>query len=183
MYNLNLNEEFDAKINIGDEKRKKISSGNNNNSRKPDLSRFWEWIEWDDIDLVGYHGRGFFGEIYSALWISGPLTMWNWELDGLKCIHREKLCHGNLHYRNMLIDNKDDLLDSLGSGIRPCTDVAHDEKLAYKIIANGKRPKIFENNFPKIFTDLMRRCWDNDPKKRSIAQQLFKIAGKWVSDI
>ncbi|CAJ0833246.1 3020_t:CDS:2 [Entrophospora sp. SA101] len=164
---------------------------------------FWEWIDWDDIDLVEYHGRGFFGEIYSALWISGPLTMWDRELEcynrngpikvalkrienskklsqefinklyefyrciknnsivdffgitrdntsnyclvlkyyedeniykfldeskgllcwrdiveilwliasGLKCIHREKLCHGNLHCGNILIDNRDDLLD------------------------------------------------------------------------
>ncbi|CAJ0755051.1 13825_t:CDS:2 [Entrophospora sp. SA101] len=180
MHKLNLNENLDAKINIGNEKKKKFSS-----------------------DLVEYHGRGFFGEIYSALWISGPLTMWDRELEcynrngpikvalkrienskklsqefinklyefyrciknnsivdffgitrdntsnyclvlkyyedeniykfldeskgllcwrdiveilwliasGLKCIHREKLCHGNLHCGNILIDNRDDLLD------------------------------------------------------------------------
>ncbi|CAJ0835068.1 9478_t:CDS:2 [Entrophospora sp. SA101] len=225
MHKLNLNENLDAKINIGNEKKKKFSSGNNNNNRNRfdiwtsgDLEidklirytqvnstyhDFWEWIDWDDIDLVEYHGRGFFGEIYSALWISGPLTMWDRELEcynrngpikvalkrienskklsqefinklyefyrciknnsivdffgitrdntsnyclvlkyyedeniykfldeskgllcwrdiveilwliasGLKCIHREKLCHGNLHCGNILIDNRDDLLD------------------------------------------------------------------------
>ena len=72
---------------------------------------------------------------------------------------------------------------TLASGIRPFSDIPHDEKLAYEIIINGKRPKINEEDFPKIFTDLMRKCWDNDPKKRPTAQRLFKIAGKWVSDI
>src|SRR6185369_4979645 len=72
---------------------------------------------------------------------------------------------------------------TLASGIRPFSDVPHDEKLAYEIIINGKRPKISEDNFPKIFTDIMRKCWDSDAKKRPTAQQLFDITGKWVPDI
>src|SRR6185369_17529078 len=72
---------------------------------------------------------------------------------------------------------------NLVSGIQPFSDVPHDEKLAYEIIINERRPKIDEDNFPKIFTDLMRKCWDSDPKKRPTSQQLFKITGKWVSDI
>ncbi|CAJ0762198.1 21747_t:CDS:1, partial [Entrophospora sp. SA101] len=68
------------------------------------------------------------------------------------------------------------------SGIRPFSDIAHDEKLANEIIVDGKRPKICENNFPKVFIDLMRRCWENDTKRRPTAKELFEITGRWVSD-
>ncbi|CAJ0901084.1 11535_t:CDS:2 [Entrophospora sp. SA101] len=205
-----------------------------------------EWIEWDDIELIEYRDKGCFGEIHSAYWLSGPLSMWDRDLEyynrhgptkvaikkidnsqelsqefvnkyyedgniykfldksegllcwrdiveiiwliagGLKCIHREKLCHGNFHCGNILIDNRGDLLDvaitDVGSGIRPFSDIAHDEKLANEIIVDGKRPKICENNFPKVFIDLMRRCWENDTKRRPTAKELFEITGRWVSD-
>ncbi|CAJ0767718.1 1044_t:CDS:2, partial [Entrophospora sp. SA101] len=203
-----------------------------------------EWIEWDDIELIEYRDKGCFGEIHSAYWLSGPLSMWDRDLEyynrhgptkvaikkidnsqelsqefvnkyyedgniykfldksegllcwrdiveiiwliagGLKCIHREKLCHGNFHCGNILIDNRGDLLDvaitDVGSGIRPFSDIAHDEKLANEIIVDGKRPKICENNFPKVFIDLMRRCWENDTKRRPTAKELFEITGRWV---
>ncbi|CAJ0753511.1 8010_t:CDS:2 [Entrophospora sp. SA101] len=72
---------------------------------------------------------------------------------------------------------------SLGSGICPFVDIAHDKKLANEIIVNGKRPKMCENNFPKVFIDLMRRCWESNLKRRPTAKELFEITGVWVVDI
>nr|CAG8557176.1 65_t:CDS:2 [Entrophospora candida] len=44
-------------------------------------------------------------------------------------------------------------------------------------------PKMCENNFPKVFIDLMRRCWESDLKRRPTAKELFEITGRWVVDI
>ena len=40
-----------------------------------------EYIEWSDLDIIEYVDRGFFGEIYSAYWLLGPLIMWDCDLE------------------------------------------------------------------------------------------------------
>ena len=42
---------------------------------------FLEWIEWEDFELIEYRGKGLFGEIHSAYWLSGPLTTWDRDLE------------------------------------------------------------------------------------------------------
>ncbi|GBB89145.1 hypothetical protein RclHR1_15830001 [Rhizophagus clarus] len=64
------------------------------------------------------------------------------------------------------------------SGIPPFNDRAHDLQLALSI-CKGERPKINENT-PKCYIDLMKRCWDNDPLKRPSASEVLDIIKKWV---
>ncbi|RIA83146.1 hypothetical protein C1645_787009, partial [Glomus cerebriforme] len=52
----------------------------------------------------------------------------------------------------------------LTTGCKPFANVKHDIHLVYKIL-DGIRPKITENT-PKCYADLMKSCWDPDPKKR-----------------
>ncbi|RIA84973.1 hypothetical protein C1645_782933, partial [Glomus cerebriforme] len=52
----------------------------------------------------------------------------------------------------------------LTTGCKPFANVEHDIHLIYNIL-NGERPKITEDT-PKCYADLMKSCWDDDPKKR-----------------
>ncbi|CAJ0649207.1 9885_t:CDS:2 [Entrophospora sp. SA101] len=154
------------------------------------------------MDLIEYRDKGCFGEIHSAYWSSDPLSMWDRDLEyynrhgptkvAIKKIDNsqelsQEFVNKKNYGGNILIDNRGDLLDvaitDVGSGICPFVDIAHDKKLANEIIVNGKRPKMCENNFPKVFIDLMRRCWESNLKRRPTAKELFEITGVWVVDI
>jgi serine/threonine protein kinase len=52
----------------------------------------------------------------------------------------------------------------LTTGCKPFANVEHDHILIYKII-DGVRPRITKDT-PQCYADLMKRCWDPDPKKR-----------------
>ncbi|POG76198.1 kinase-like domain-containing protein, partial [Rhizophagus irregularis DAOM 181602=DAOM 197198] len=52
----------------------------------------------------------------------------------------------------------------LTTGCKPFANVEHDIHLIYKIL-DGERPNITEDT-PKCYADLMKSCWDPDPKKR-----------------
>ncbi|GBC07115.1 hypothetical protein RclHR1_07260006 [Rhizophagus clarus] len=64
------------------------------------------------------------------------------------------------------------------SGITPFSDKAHDLQLALSI-CKGERPEIIEN-IPQCYTDLMKKCWDEDPLKRPSASEVLGIIEKWV---
>ncbi|CAB5363374.1 unnamed protein product [Rhizophagus irregularis] len=51
---------------------------------------------------------------------------------------------------------------------QPFANYAHDNILALNI-CNGNRPKINENEAPKCYIDLMKRCWDSNPNNRPSA--------------
>src|SRR2546423_9536486 len=51
------------------------------------------------------------------------------------------------------------------TGKLPFADYAHDQNLALSI-CNGIRPKINEEEAPKCYIDLMRKCWDQNPDNR-----------------
>ncbi|CAJ0863938.1 4934_t:CDS:2 [Entrophospora sp. SA101] len=240
---------------------------------------FFEWIKWNEFDLIEYENSGLYSTVYSAYWIDGPILLWEKTMDcyirngpikvaikrfnnsqnisrefidrvlcwrdiveilwsisnGLDHIHQEKLFHTNLHGGNILVDNENDfiytcisdvglnipggkvedendnniygvlpyiapevLLDrcytyesdiysfgilmwTLGAGIKPFHNVAHNEELAQKII-DGKRPKI-SKEAPKSYNDLMQQCWDHDPSKRPTASKLYETIGSWFTKI
>ncbi len=57
------------------------------------------------------------------------------------------------------------IMQEFTTGYKPFANVEHDHKLIYEII-DGKRPEI-TNDTPECFADLMKRCWDSDPKKKN----------------
>ncbi|CAB5367037.1 unnamed protein product [Rhizophagus irregularis] len=56
---------------------------------------------------------------------------------------------------------------------QPFDDCAHDSTLALNI-CNGIWPKINEQEAPKCYINLMKKCWDQNPDKRPNAKQLLK---------
>ncbi|CAB4410206.1 unnamed protein product [Rhizophagus irregularis] len=52
----------------------------------------------------------------------------------------------------------------LTTGCKPFNNIKHDIQLIYKIL-DGERPKITEDT-PECYANLMKSCWDPDPKKR-----------------
>jgi len=65
----------------------------------------------------------------------------------------------------------------LTTGCKPFANIEHDHKLIYEII-DGKRPEI-TNDTPELFADLMKKCWDSDPKKRPPIKKIRKSVGSW----
>ncbi|GBB90322.1 hypothetical protein RclHR1_17230003 [Rhizophagus clarus] len=51
----------------------------------------------------------------------------------------------------------------IATGRQPFANCAHDNTLALNI-CNGIRPEISENEVPKCYIDLMKKCWDSNPE-------------------
>src|SRR5438045_4282981 len=64
----------------------------------------------------------------------------------------------------------------VATGRQPFADHAHDEFLALKI-CNGDRPEISDQEAPKFYIDLMKKCWDsnleNRPKVEVVATKIL----------
>jgi serine/threonine protein kinase len=69
----------------------------------------------------------------------------------------------------------------LTTGCKPFANVEHDHILIYKII-DGVRPEITEDT-PLFYADLMKRCWDPDPKKRPSVNELYTECIMWFSQL
>ncbi|GBB98692.1 hypothetical protein RclHR1_00330019 [Rhizophagus clarus] len=65
----------------------------------------------------------------------------------------------------------------LTTGRKPFDDVEHEINLVYKIL-DGERPEITEDT-PDCYANLMKSCWDSDPKKRPTITEVRKTFGKW----
>ncbi|PKY27234.1 kinase-like protein [Rhizophagus irregularis] len=61
----------------------------------------------------------------------------------------------------------------LTTGCKPFANFEHDHSLIYKII-DGVRPEITKDT-PESYADLMKSCWDPDPKKRPSIDDLYNI--------
>ena len=59
------------------------------------------------------------------------------------------------------------------SGIPAFHNISHDFHLSLDI-CKGIRPEIIKGTIPE-YAELMKRCWDNDPKKRPTAKELRMI--------
>src|SRR5436853_4146291 len=53
----------------------------------------------------------------------------------------------------------------VATGKQPFVNFAHDHNLAMDIY-KGIRPEINELEAPKCYIDLMKKCWDSNPKNR-----------------
>ncbi|RIA91102.1 hypothetical protein C1645_132733 [Glomus cerebriforme] len=65
----------------------------------------------------------------------------------------------------------------LTTGCKPFANVKHDIHLVYKIL-DGERPKITEDT-PECYADLMKSCWDPNPKKRPSIKKIRNTFGSW----
>ena len=63
------------------------------------------------------------------------------------------------------------------TGCKPFADVEHDHNLIYQII-DGRRPEITDDT-PECFVNLMKSCWDPDPKKRPSIKKVRSTIGSW----
>jgi serine/threonine protein kinase len=70
------------------------------------------------------------------------------------------------------------IMNILATGKRPWHSEAHDISLA-KHICDGKRLEIPDDT-PKFYAELMQQCWDNEPKKRPTASNLYKKLS-WIN--
>ncbi|CAB4410623.1 unnamed protein product [Rhizophagus irregularis] len=66
----------------------------------------------------------------------------------------------------------------LTTGCIPFVNVKHDKLLVYKIL-HGERPKITEDT-PECYANLMKSCWDSDPKKRPSIKDIRITLGDWT---
>ncbi|CAB5388509.1 unnamed protein product [Rhizophagus irregularis] len=60
----------------------------------------------------------------------------------------------------------------VATGKQPFADRAHDESLALEI-CEGIRPEINELEVPKIYVDLMKKCWDLNPDNRPNSIEIY----------
>lgn len=67
------------------------------------------------------------------------------------------------------------------SGLPPYHGSAHDLDLIL-LVCKGKRPK-FQIKIPQLLEDLIKSCWDADPKERPSANELFKTIRGWQNEI
>ncbi|GET01598.1 kinase-like domain-containing protein [Rhizophagus clarus] len=65
----------------------------------------------------------------------------------------------------------------LTTGCKPFSNIVHDTDLIYKII-DGERPKITDDT-PEDFANLMKKCWNSDPKKRPSAKKVCERFNLW----
>jgi hypothetical protein len=65
----------------------------------------------------------------------------------------------------------------LTTGCKPFARVEHDINLIFKIL-DGERPEITEDT-PECYANLMKSCWDPDPKKRPSAKNIRNTLGSW----
>src|SRR5205823_3143252 len=69
------------------------------------------------------------------------------------------------------------IMNELISEKLPYCDFLHDHELAVKICM-GLRPKISQD-IPKLFADLIMKCWDAEAENRPTSKELYQIFIKW----
>src|SRR5947208_475099 len=64
------------------------------------------------------------------------------------------------------------------TGKKPFHDRPHDQYLMMDIL-KGERPQITEDT-PEFYSELMKKCWDNDPKNRPTAGEINNCLRKHI---
>lgn len=72
------------------------------------------------------------------------------------------------------------LMWEITTGLKAFNDRIHDKFLMFDIIYSELRPDISPNT-PKLYSHLMKRCWDNNKEKRPSAYELYTTIGLWLN--
>ncbi|CAG8754039.1 20070_t:CDS:2 [Cetraspora pellucida] len=143
----------------------------------------------DDGDLSAYLKKHF-----SSLTFIKRLDILYDMATGLCQIHKSGLMHRDLHSGNVMCQRlnrgpgRDEeyrfVIGDLGQATPPKKDdtfgdVAQDPSLILEI-CSGLRPEI-PSNTPKLYADLMQRCWSNNIEKRPSAQEIYSAIGTWLN--
>jgi serine/threonine protein kinase len=67
----------------------------------------------------------------------------------------------------------------LTTGCKPFANIVHDTDLIYKII-DEERPKITDDT-PEDFVNLIKKCWNSDPRKRPSAKKICERFNFWAN--
>ncbi|RIB20790.1 kinase-like domain-containing protein [Gigaspora rosea] len=65
------------------------------------------------------------------------------------------------------------------TGLKAFGEFAHDSSLINRVYS-GSRPEI-PSNTPKLYADLMKKCWCKDIKERPSAHELYMTIGTWLN--
>jgi serine/threonine protein kinase len=69
----------------------------------------------------------------------------------------------------------------LTTGCKPFANAEHDHSLIFNII-DGVRPEITEDT-PECYANLMKSCWDSDPRKRPSISDIKKTCNTWNGSV
>ncbi|CAB4476867.1 unnamed protein product [Rhizophagus irregularis] len=100
---------------------------------------------------------------------------------GLETIHNESFMHRDFHSGNILFDSD----DTYKNGKWKTGDLGLSQAVNNKSsndefgILDGERPEITEDT-PECYANLMKSCWDPDPKKRPSIKEIRLAFGDWV---
>ncbi|RHZ86147.1 hypothetical protein Glove_54g15 [Diversispora epigaea] len=119
----------------------------------------------------------------------------------LKSDNKSNIIYGSIPYippevlRGNAFTQKGDIYSfggimyEMATGKQPFYDRAHDTRLIIDI-CNGKRPKIPDimlDWIPKLYSDLMYKCWNDDPSERPTSKELrsvfFNLSDKFFNEI
>ncbi|RIA96795.1 kinase-like domain-containing protein [Glomus cerebriforme] len=63
----------------------------------------------------------------------------------------------------------------VATGKQPFANTVHDQYLLLDICKENKRPEINEQEIPKCYIDLMKRCWDSNSDNRPTIFEIFDL--------
>ncbi|RIB10936.1 hypothetical protein C2G38_2145813 [Gigaspora rosea] len=92
----------------------------------------------------------------------------------------EVLC-GEPYIKESDIYSLGTIMWELTSFERPFSDRAHDIHLAHEIVSENLRPKVVEG-IPKVYKNIMERCWDANPSKRPDLSLLINEYEELIKD-
>src|SRR5204863_7780863 len=92
-----------------------------------------------------------------------------------------EVLHGSQYTQAADIYSFGIIMNEFMSEEMPYYDIPHDQILTVKI-CHGLRPKISEDT-PKLFADLIMKCWDAKPENRQTANELAQITKMWLLDL
>ena len=127
------------------------------------------------IEIIGNIDQYLIGD----LGLSQPAnkTLSNNEIYGVIPYIAPEILKGSEFSKESDIYSMSMIMWELTTGCKPFVNIEHDTDFIYDII-DGKRPE-FTNDTPEDFANLMKKCWNSDPKKRPSAKKICEILNLW----
>ncbi|RIB07547.1 kinase-like domain-containing protein [Gigaspora rosea] len=114
--------------------------------------------------------------------LSGPVnskTDKNKPIEGVLPYIAPEVLRGNSYTKKSEIFSFGIIMWEMAFFIPPFKDRTHDVHLVVDILLKGLRPLIM-SSIPKIYENIMKLCWHEDPSKRPDASQLIVILDEFI---